>query len=77
MKEQDLKAMSTEKLQHNAKTIAVATSVLGALLFVEFCLAIYVSIDNTGMLALLVIPFALSPIMFINIKKVRQIKNRQ
>ncbi|PCH67601.1 MAG: hypothetical protein COC06_10985 [Bacteroidales bacterium] len=73
-KEEDLKAISTEQLLQEIKTIKVTTMTLIVLLAIEFCVAIYVSIDNPGMFSLVVVPFALSPILIINLKKGKDMK---
>jgi hypothetical protein len=79
--EENLKTISTEQLQLEAKTIKVASIALGIMLILLLCLGIYVSINNLGLLSLVVIPFALSPILYVLSKKVflinEEIKSRE
>ncbi|BAX81889.1 hypothetical protein [Labilibaculum antarcticum] len=68
-KEKDLKTISTEQLQLEAKTIKVASIALGIMLIMLLCLGIYLSINNSGSLSFIVAPFILSPILYVFSKK--------
>jgi cobalamin biosynthesis protein CobD/CbiB len=65
--------MSVEKLQQQAKTIKVATGTLAGMLLVLLVMAIFLSIKK-GFSALVVVPFALMPIVVINVNSLKQIK---
>jgi hypothetical protein len=65
--------MSIEKLQQQAKTIKVITGMLAGMLAVLLVMAIMLSVKK-GFSALVVIPFALLPIVIININSLKQIK---
>lgn len=65
--------MSAEKLQQQAKTIKVVTGTLAGILLVLLVMAIMLSVKK-GFSALVVIPFALLPIVIINITSLKQIK---
>jgi cobalamin biosynthesis protein CobD/CbiB len=65
--------MSVEKLHQQAKTIKVATGTLAGMLLVLLVMAIFLSIKK-GFSALVVIPFALLPIVVINVNSLKQIK---
>jgi asparagine N-glycosylation enzyme membrane subunit Stt3 len=65
--------MSVEKLQQQAKTIKVVTGTLVGMLVVLLVMAIMLSVKK-GFSALVVIPFALLPIVVINVNSLKQIK---
>ncbi|WP_460935602.1 redox-active disulfide protein 2 [Spirosoma humi] len=65
--------MSIEKLQRQAKTIKVATGTLAGMLLVLLVMAIFLSIKK-GFSALVIIPFALLPILITNVNSLKQIK---
>ncbi len=65
--------MSIEKLQRQAKTIKVATGTLAGMLLVLLVMAILLSIKK-GFSALIIIPFALLPILITNVNSLKQIK---
>jgi asparagine N-glycosylation enzyme membrane subunit Stt3 len=65
--------MSAEKLQQQAKTIKVVTGTLAGMLLVLLVMAIMLSVKK-GFSALVVIPFALLPIVIININSLKQIR---
>jgi asparagine N-glycosylation enzyme membrane subunit Stt3 len=70
---QQFSEMSIEKLQQQAKTIKVVTGTLAGMLLVLLVMAIMLSIKK-GFSALVIIPFALLPIVVININSLKQIK---
>jgi asparagine N-glycosylation enzyme membrane subunit Stt3 len=70
---QQFSEMSVEKLQQQAKTIKVVTGTLAGMLLVLLVMAIMLSIKK-GFSALVIIPFALLPIVVININSLKQIK---
>ena len=74
IKDQDLKTISTEQLLQEVKTIKKMSISFGILLIVLVCLGIYVSINNSGLLSLLIAPFILSPILYVFSKKAIVIK---
>ncbi|GAB4045036.1 redox-active disulfide protein 2 [Spirosoma jeollabukense] len=65
--------MSIEKLQQQAKTIKVATGTLAGMLLVLLVMAVFLSIKK-GFSALVIIPFALLPILITNVNSLKQIK---
>lgn len=65
--------LNTEQLIKNKKTIGAATAVLTGLLIVLLTLSIYNWITK-GFTGLIIIPFALSPIVFVNFKRIKEIK---
>lgn len=81
IKEEDLKTISTKQLQQEAKTIKAASISFGIMLITLLCLGIYVSLNNLGLLSLVVVPFILSPILYVFAKKMflitEEIKNRE
>lgn len=70
----DLKSTGTEQLRQEAKITKITSITLGIMLLVLLALAIYVSLNHTKMISLLVVPFALSPILFIIAKRKLLIK---
>jgi hypothetical protein len=70
---QQFSEMSVEKLQQQAKTIKVVTGTLVGMLVVLLVMAIMLSIKK-GFSALIIIPFALLPIVLINVNSLKQIK---
>jgi asparagine N-glycosylation enzyme membrane subunit Stt3 len=70
---QQFSEMSVEKLQQQAKTIKVVTGTLVGMLLVLLVMAIMLSIKK-GFSALVIIPFALLPIVLINVNSLKQIK---
>ncbi|SFF28956.1 redox-active disulfide protein 2 [Spirosoma endophyticum] len=65
--------MSVEKLQQQAKTIKLVTGMLAGMLAVLLVMAILLSIKK-GFSPLVVVPFALLPIVIINVNSLKQIK---
>ncbi|MBD2757747.1 redox-active disulfide protein 2 [Spirosoma validum] len=65
--------MSIEKLQRQAKTIKIATGTLAGMLLVLLVMALFLSIKK-GFSALVIIPFALLPILITNVNSLKQIK---
>jgi asparagine N-glycosylation enzyme membrane subunit Stt3 len=70
---QQFSEMSVEKHQQQAKTIKVVTGTLVGMLLVLLVMAIMLSIKK-GFSALVIIPFALLPIVLINVNSLKQIK---
>jgi asparagine N-glycosylation enzyme membrane subunit Stt3 len=70
---QQFSEMSVEKLQQQAKTIKVVTGTLAGMLLVLLVMAILLSIKK-GFSALVIIPFALLPIVVTNVNSLKQIK---
>lgn len=65
--------MSVEKLQQQAKTTKLVTGMLAGMLAVLLVMAILLSIKK-GFSTLIVVPFALLPIVIINVNSLKQIK---
>jgi len=74
MNEQDIKEMTTEKLQQDLKMTRVATATLGGMLLILFCVALYTSIVKDQMSALIAVPIALSTIVFLNMNSINKMK---
>lgn len=72
-KEQPLTEMSNEELSKNQRKITFMTSILGGMLIVLLGLTIQTWLDK-GNSPLVAVPFALSPIVIMNIKKIKAIK---
>ncbi|WDF70710.1 redox-active disulfide protein 2 [Sphingobacterium oryzagri] len=72
-KDQPLAEMSTDELIKNQKRITFMTSILGGMLILLLGLTIQTWINN-GRSPLIAVPFALAPIVVINIKKINAIK---
>ena len=73
----DLKNKTTEKLEKELKGLESATSILIGLLLVLFIACIYGLLKNNEsgtFTALIVVPIALSAIIPVNFKKIRNIK---
>ncbi|PRD56804.1 redox-active disulfide protein 2 [Sphingobacterium gobiense] len=68
-----LTEMSTEELIKNQKTMGTATAALAGLLASLFILSVYKWITK-GFTSLIVVPLALLPIVFVNLKKLKEIK---
>ena len=66
---QNLTTIGTEQLEQEAKTIKGASIAFGFLLIVLLCLGIYLSLNNLGLLSLVLVPFILSPILYVFAKK--------
>jgi hypothetical protein len=64
--------MTDEELQTNKKTALVITWMLTTMLFILLGMGIYTSISK-GFSALMAIPFALSPIVILNFKRIKEI----
>ncbi len=65
--------MSVEKLQQQAKTTKLVTGILAGMLAVLLVMAILLSIKK-GFSTLVVVPFALLPIVIINMTSLKKIK---
>ncbi len=65
--------MSVEKLRQQAKTTKLVTGILAGMLAVLLVMAILLSIKK-GFSTLVVVPFALLPIVLINVTSLKQIK---
>jgi hypothetical protein len=72
MKKQNYSEMSTDELQKILKPLTSVTGILAGALTVLFAVSIFVF--NKGMAALIVLPIALSTILFINFGKIKTIK---
>lgn len=73
MRKQELSALSTEELQKKEKALKGLTGMLGGALVVLFGLYLYITIQK-GFTPLLILPFALMPILIVNIKNIQNIK---
>ncbi len=73
MKNTPLAEMSTEELIKNKKTIGTATAALAGLLLSLFILSLYKWMTK-GFTSLVVVPLALLPIVFVNLKKIKEIQ---
>ena len=65
--------MSVAKLQQQAKTTKLVTGLLAGMLAVLLVMAILLSIKK-GFSTLVVVPFALLPIVLLNVNSLKQIK---
>ncbi|MGE8429365.1 MAG: redox-active disulfide protein 2 [Sphingobacterium sp.] len=72
MNNRPLNGMTNEELHTNKKTALVITWMLATMLFILLGMGIYTSI-NKGFSALMAIPFALSPIVILNFKRIKEI----
>jgi hypothetical protein len=72
MNNRPLNGMTNEELQTNKKTALVITWMLTTMLFILLGMGIDTSI-NKGFSALMAIPFALSPIVILNFKRIKEI----
>lgn len=73
MKSMPLTELSTEQLVKNKKTIGAATAALAGLLLPLFILSLYKWMTK-GFTSLVVVPLALLPIVFVNLKKLKEIQ---
>lgn len=76
MKKEDYSNLETEDLIKKKKTFILVSSILAGMLIVLLILSIFVTIKNGKFSALTIIPFALSPIVFLNFSQVKLI-NRE
>ncbi|WP_372751818.1 hypothetical protein [Labilibaculum sp.] len=67
--ETELKLISTEQLHQEAQIINQAAIALGLLLIVLLGIAIFINLNYTPIISLLVVPFALLPILFVVSKR--------
>ncbi len=74
MKNNSLQDLSIEELRKKESITKVVTYMLAGALLLSFSLNIYNSI-NKGFNALTVVPFAMLPILLINFKNLKDIKN--
>lgn len=74
MKNNSLQDLKTEELRKKESITKVVTYMLAGALFLSFCLNVYNSI-NKGFNALNVVPFAMLPILLLNFKNLKDIKN--
>ncbi|WP_343567234.1 redox-active disulfide protein 2 [Sphingobacterium sp.] len=72
MNNRPLNGMTDEELQTNKKNAQVITWMLTTMLFILLGMGIYTSISK-GFSALMAIPFALSPIVILNFKRIKEI----
>lgn len=72
MNNRPLNGMTNEELQTNKKNAQVITWMLTAMLLILLGMGIYTSISK-GFSALMAIPFALSPIVILNFKRIKEI----
>ncbi len=68
-----LQEMSNEKLLEQKKAIGFLVGLLTGALLTLLAITIYISI-NQGFTPLLIVPFALLPILFLNVNTLRGIK---
>ncbi len=73
MATKNLQEMSNEKLLEQKKSIGFMVGMLIGALITLLALAVYITI-NKGFTPLLVIPLALSPIVFLNLTTLKAIK---
>lgn len=73
MKNKEFHEMSHEELRKKKKSLASTTGFLTGLLIILLVAAIYICIRK-GFTPLIIIPFALSPIIIVNYKKIKEIK---
>ena len=73
MKNTSLSEMSSDEIIKNKKTIGAATAALAGLLLFLLILSIYKWMTKDFTLQV-VVPLALSPIVFLNIKKIKEMK---
>ncbi len=71
--EKKLNETSTEELLKNKKTLIVITGLLAVVLVILLIKTIYSSVTK-GYDSLIAVPLALSPIVIINYKKIRDIQ---
>lgn len=73
MSSENLEEKSVEELKKTASALKAMTYILGFVLSLLLVLASYLVIvlDKLGMLGLLLMPFALSPILIMNYKKMK------
>lgn len=71
-----IQEMSTEALLNRKKMTVVVTATLGSLLIILLIAAILLCVNKSASigLPLLIIPFALSPILYTNVNDVRLIR---
>ncbi|MEW7292216.1 redox-active disulfide protein 2 [Aquimarina sp. 2304DJ70-9] len=74
MKKEDLKKLSTEELLKKSTALKTVTSLLAGVLIVLLGVTVFNSIKTKTLDMLLVIPIALSTILFINYKQIKDIK---
>lgn len=73
MKSTSLTEMSTDELIKNKRTTSIITGSLAGMLIILFAQSIYTwSIE--GFTNSVIIPLALSPIVFSNLKKIKEVK---
>ena len=70
----DYSKWTTEKLEKQLKTLRFATGLLSGLLIVLLGTVIYVSITQNEISPLLVTPIALSAIIPLNLKRMKEMK---
>lgn len=73
MKKEKYSELKTEDLLKKKKTLILVSSILLGMLITLLILSIFVTIKNGKFSALTVIPFALSPIVFLNFFQVKLI----
>lgn len=73
MKKEDYSNLEAEDLLKKKKTFIVVSSILAGMLIVLLILSIFVTLKNGKFSALMIIPFALSPIVFLNFSQVKLI----
>ncbi|PKQ62071.1 hypothetical protein BZG02_14165 [Labilibaculum filiforme] len=69
LQEPDLTNISTEQLQQEAKIIKRVLIAFAIMLILLLFLGIYVSLNNLGLFSLVIVPFILSPIIYVIAKK--------
>lgn len=73
----DLKNKATEKLNTELKGVKIITGTLISVLILLFIICIYgliVKENNSTFISLMIIPFALSPIILLNLRSIQKIK---
>jgi hypothetical protein len=73
MKIKNFTEMTTEKLLEQTKSVKALTGLLGGMLLVLFCTGLFLSY-NKGFNVFLIIPFALLPIVILNVNTLKEIK---
>ena len=74
MKSKNLKEWSVEELLKQQKTIKLVTGMLIGMLSALFILGVFLSLQKTSFVSFIVIPFALLPIVFLNLTTLKKVK---
>lgn len=72
MKDDKLSDLNIEALQKRRKTLMILTILLAVMLLILLCASLYITFTQK-FTPLLIMPFALSPIVFLNMKNIKNI----